>query len=85
MKFASLFSGGKDSVYATYLAKKEGNSIECLIAIVSKNPDSKKQEFWILSQKRERGETGKGAGHSTTGMSLLAEDPDFSKLSQCFS
>lgn len=40
MKLASLFSGGKDSVYATYLAQKEGNSIECLIAIVSKNPDS---------------------------------------------
>lgn len=40
MKLASLFSGGKDSVYATYLAQKEGNSIECLITIVSKNPDS---------------------------------------------
>jgi len=40
MKLASLFSGGKDSVYATYLAKKEGNIISCLISIVSKNPDS---------------------------------------------
>jgi len=40
MKLASLFSGGKDSVYATYLAQKEGNSIECLIAIVSKNLNS---------------------------------------------
>ena len=40
MKLASLFSGGKDSVYAAYLAKKEGHSIECLISIYSENKDS---------------------------------------------
>ena len=40
MKLASLFSGGKDSTYATYLAKKEGYEISCLISIISKNQDS---------------------------------------------
>lgn len=40
MKLASLFSGGKDSVYATYLAKKAGHSIDCLISIYSENKDS---------------------------------------------
>jgi asparagine synthase (glutamine-hydrolysing) len=40
VKCAVLFSGGKDSTYAAYLAKKQGNEISCLISIVSKNPDS---------------------------------------------
>lgn len=40
MKCAVLFSGGKDSVYATYLAKKNNYEISCLISIFSKNPES---------------------------------------------
>jgi diphthine-ammonia ligase len=40
MKCAVLFSGGKDSTYATYLAKKEGYTISCLISIISENPES---------------------------------------------
>jgi diphthine-ammonia ligase len=40
MKLAALFTGGKDSVYATYLAQKEGHKITCLITIKSENPDS---------------------------------------------
>ena len=40
MKCAVLFSGGKDSAYAAYLAKKQGYEISCLISIISKNPDS---------------------------------------------
>jgi len=40
MKLAVLFSGGKDSTYATYLAKKNGYEISCLISIVSKNKES---------------------------------------------
>jgi len=39
-KYALLFSGGKDSVYAGYLAKKAGNGIACLITIISENPES---------------------------------------------
>jgi len=40
MKLGVLFSGGKDSCYATYLAKKQGHEISCLISIFSENPES---------------------------------------------
>jgi asparagine synthase (glutamine-hydrolysing) len=40
MRLGVLFSGGKDSCFATYLAKKQGYKISCLISIVSKNKDS---------------------------------------------
>jgi diphthine-ammonia ligase len=40
MKVAVLFSGGKDSVYAAWLARKQGHEISCLISIVSDNPHS---------------------------------------------
>jgi diphthine-ammonia ligase len=40
MRLGILFSGGKDSVYATWLAAKEGYSIECLISILSENEES---------------------------------------------
>jgi len=40
MKCGVLFSGGKDSVYATYIAKKSGYKISCLISIFSENPES---------------------------------------------
>lgn len=40
MKCGVLFSGGKDSTFAAYLAKKQGNEISCLITIVSENPES---------------------------------------------
>ena len=39
-KLGILFSGGKDSMYAAYLAKKAGYEISCLITIVSENFDS---------------------------------------------
>ena len=40
MKCAVLFSGGKDSTMAAYLAKKAGYELTCLITILSKNKDS---------------------------------------------
>ena len=40
MKCGILFSGGKDSVFATYLAKIYENEITCLITIISENPES---------------------------------------------
>ncbi|MBI5072314.1 TIGR00289 family protein [Candidatus Woesearchaeota archaeon] len=40
MKLATMISGGKDSLYATYLAKKAGHEISCIISIISENPDS---------------------------------------------
>jgi len=40
MKLGILFSGGKDSTFAAYLAKKHGHELACLISLNSKNPDS---------------------------------------------
>ncbi len=40
MKLAVLFTGGKDSTYAAYLAKRQGHELVCLITIQSENPDS---------------------------------------------
>ena len=40
MKLGVLFSGGKDSTYAAYIAKKYGYEIACLISIFSENPES---------------------------------------------
>lgn len=40
MKLGVLFSGGKDSMLAAWLAKKEGHELSCLISIVSKNKES---------------------------------------------
>lgn len=37
MKLALLLSGGKDSVYSGYLAKKKGHELACAISIFSKN------------------------------------------------
>ena len=40
MKCAVLFSGGKDSTYAAFIAKKHGYELSCLISIISENPES---------------------------------------------
>lgn len=40
MKMVSLFSGGKDSLFATYLAIKEGYEVVCLLSLESKREDS---------------------------------------------
>ncbi|MFA5173934.1 MAG: diphthine--ammonia ligase [Candidatus Pacearchaeota archaeon] len=40
MKLAVLFSGGKDSCYATYLAKGYGHELACLISVYSENKES---------------------------------------------
>lgn len=40
MKMGVLFSGGKDSTFSAWLAKKQGHEISCLITIHSENPDS---------------------------------------------
>jgi diphthine-ammonia ligase len=40
MKVGVLFSGGKDSTYAAWLAKKQGHDISCLISIDSENKES---------------------------------------------
>jgi diphthamide synthase (EF-2-diphthine--ammonia ligase) len=40
LKLAALFSGGKDSAYAIYLAKKQGHNVKCLVSILPKSEES---------------------------------------------
>lgn len=40
IKLGVLFSGGKDSAYAAYLAESRGYSLSCLISIESENKES---------------------------------------------
>lgn len=40
MKLGILFSGGKDSTLAAWIARKEGYEISCLISMSSENEDS---------------------------------------------
>jgi ABC transporter with metal-binding/Fe-S-binding domain ATP-binding protein len=40
MKLGSLFSGGKDSTYAIYLAQKQGHQVACLLSIFTKSEES---------------------------------------------
>ena len=40
MKLGILFSGGKDSCYAAWLAHQEGYEIGCLISLISENKES---------------------------------------------
>ncbi len=40
MKAGVLFSGGKDSCYSAYLAKKAGYELACLISVLSENKES---------------------------------------------
>lgn len=40
MRLAALVSGGKDSIYAIYAARKEGHTIECILTMMSGRADS---------------------------------------------
>lgn len=40
MKLAALFSGGKDSAYSIYLAKRRGHEIKCLLSVFPKSDES---------------------------------------------
>ena len=40
MKLAALFSGGKDSVYSIFLAKKQDHEIKCLLSVFPKSDES---------------------------------------------
>ena len=51
MKTAILFSGGKDSCYSAYLAKKKNYELICLISVFSENKDSRGQGKYRISGK----------------------------------
>ena len=59
MKCGVLFSGGKDSTYAAYLAKESGHELTCLISIISKNPESYMFHTPSISQVKKQAEVMK--------------------------
>ena len=40
MNLAALFSGGKDSTYSIFLAKKHGHEVKCLLSVFPKSDES---------------------------------------------
>mgnify|MGYP001181510583 FL=1 len=52
MKLAALFSGGKDSTYAIYDAKKSGHTIEVLFTILPKSDESHLLHFPNILQTK---------------------------------
>src|SRR3989338_4176696 len=56
MKLGVLFSGGKDSTLAMYLAKKSGYAVSCLISIISENKDSFMFHTPSISQVKKQAE-----------------------------
>jgi len=40
MKLAALFSGGKDSAFSIFLAKKQGHEIKCLLSVFPRSDES---------------------------------------------
>jgi diphthine-ammonia ligase len=40
MRLAALFSGGKDSTYATYVMEQQGHSLPVLVSVIPDDPDS---------------------------------------------
>ena len=56
MKLGVLFSGGKDSTMATYLAKKKGYEISCLISIFSQNKESYMFHIPSISKTKQQAE-----------------------------
>lgn len=57
MKLGVLFSGGKDSTYSAYLAKKNGYELACLITLESKNEDSFMFHTPSISRTKEQAKT----------------------------
>lgn len=59
MKIGLLFSGGKDSVYAGFLAKKFGHELTCLISILSENKESYMFHTPSISETKKQAEAMK--------------------------
>jgi len=59
MKLGLLFSGGKDSVYAGFLAKKSGHELTCLISILSYNKESYMFHTPSISKTKKQAEVMK--------------------------
>jgi len=56
MKVGVLFSGGKDSTYAGYLAKKDGHEVVCLLTVHSENEESYMFHTPSISKTKQQAE-----------------------------
>ena len=59
MKLASLFSGGKDSTFAIYQAKKEGHDVVCVVTIFPLSDESQFLHYPNVSMTRLQAESMK--------------------------
>jgi ABC transporter with metal-binding/Fe-S-binding domain ATP-binding protein len=59
MRSASFFSGGKDSTYAIYKAKRSGHSVECLVTLFPKSPESQLLHFPAIELTKLQAKTMK--------------------------
>lgn len=57
MKTGVLFSGGKDSAFSAYLAKKAGHELICLISLFSKNKESYMFHTPSITQVKKQAKT----------------------------
>ena len=57
MKLAAFFSGGKDSAYAIYDAKKSGHIIQVLFTILPKSDESHLLHFPNIDQTKLQSES----------------------------
>ena len=57
MKLAAFFSGGKDSTYAIYDAKKSGHIIQVLFTILPKSDESHLLHFPNIEQTKIQSES----------------------------
>ena len=57
MKLAAFFSGGKDSAYAIYDAKKSGHIIQVLFTILPKSDESHLLHFPNIDQTKIQSES----------------------------
>ncbi len=70
MKLALLLSGGKDSVYSGYIAKKAGNELACAITMLSANKDSFMFHTPSIEKTKKQAEVMKipFVSHNTSGI-----------------
>lgn len=71
LKLAILYSGGKDSNLATWIANEEGYDISCLITLQSKNKDSFMFHTPSIKQTKAQAEA--------IGLPLIAEETEGEK------
>jgi ABC transporter with metal-binding/Fe-S-binding domain ATP-binding protein len=57
MKLGALFSGGKDSTYSIFLAKKQGHDIKCLLSVFPKSDESHLLHYQSLRWTRLQSES----------------------------